>query len=307
MYRAASPYGELDRGGNIFMYAIFETGGKQHKVAAGDVVRVEKLPGTEEGKKVKFDKVLAINDGKETHIGTPYLDAATVDATVTAVGKGDKVIVFKFKAKKGYRRKQGHRQPFTEVEIESVSLGGKTVFKMDAPKQTDKPASKEKDDDGESGKPDDVKDVKDEAPVSDADVKEEASVSDAGDADKTVDETPAEAATDDTSVESEDKESAPENDETVDAERQDSESETGETAEAEGKEDATAEPEAEQPENPDADSADSPEAVEDKPAAKTSSKMTKADIMAKLDELGASYAKNAKKDELLAILAEAEK
>jgi large subunit ribosomal protein L21 len=244
------------------MYVIFETGGKQYKAAAGDVVRVEKLPEAEEGKKVKLDKILAVNDGKETHIGTPYLDAATVDATVTSVGKGDKVIVFKFKAKKGYRRKQGHRQPFTEIEIESVSLGGKTVFKKEAPKKAEKPAPTKKDEDGEPEKP--------------ADAKDEASVGEAADTDKT-ETKPAELKKDEKPAESEDKE------------------------------EAKTEPEAKQPEKSDADSADKPDSGEEKPAAETQAKMTKADIMAKLDELGASYAKSAKKDELLAILAEAEK
>jgi large subunit ribosomal protein L21 len=235
------------------MYVIFETGGKQYKVAAGDVLRVEKLPEAE-GKKIKFDKVLAINDGKETHIGTPYLDAATVDATVTAVGKAEKVIVFKFKAKKDYRRKRGHRQPFTEIEIESVSLGGKTVMKKEAPKKDEKPAPKKEDEE----KPEEKAEDKTEADVK---ADEEAPV------------------TEEIKVEAQADEPAAENDEAI------AESESEAKADEEN---------AEAPESEEAASADA-------------AKRTKADIMAKLDELGAEYSKSAKKDELLAILAEAEK
>jgi large subunit ribosomal protein L21 len=270
------------------MYAIFETGGKQYKVAAGDVVRVEKLPEAEEGKKVSFDKILVVSDGKETHVGTPYLDAATMDATVTAVGKGDKVIVFKFKAKKGYRRKQGHRQPFTEIEIESVSLGGRTVFKNEKPEPEEKPESAKKAEEGE--------------PVKSADAEDEASAVDAGDADKT-EATPAEPEKDEDAPESENDDTAAEKEETAELEDKDIAPEKEETAEPVEEEDS----EAEQSGESDADSTDEPEAEEEEAAAAVSPKMTKADIMAKLDELGASYSKRAKKDELLAILAEVEK
>lgn len=103
------------------MYAVIETGGKQYRVQEGDVITVEKL-NAEAGDKVTFDKVLLMSDGKDVKVGTPYLDAA-VSGSVVENGKGKKVIIFKYKAKKDYRKKQGHRQPYTMVKIDS--LGGK--------------------------------------------------------------------------------------------------------------------------------------------------------------------------------------
>ncbi len=101
------------------MYAIIETGGKQYKVSEGDVVYVEKLAAAE-GDAVKFDKVLAVG-GDNAVIGTPVVDGASVDAKVLAQGKGKKIIVFKYKPKKGSKTKQGHRQPFTKVQIEKIN------------------------------------------------------------------------------------------------------------------------------------------------------------------------------------------
>lgn len=101
------------------MYAIIETGGKQYKVSEGDVVYIEKL-AVAEGDAVKFDKVLAIG-GENAVIGTPVVDGASVDAKVLAQGKGKKIIVFKYKPKKGSKSKQGHRQPFTKVQIEKIN------------------------------------------------------------------------------------------------------------------------------------------------------------------------------------------
>ena len=109
------------------MYAVIETGGKQYRVQEGDVITVEKL-NVEAGQAVTFDKVLVLNDGKELKVGTPYLDAS-VSASVVENGKAKKVIIFKYKAKKDYRKKQGHRQPYTMVKIDS--LGGE---KAAAPK-----------------------------------------------------------------------------------------------------------------------------------------------------------------------------
>ena len=103
------------------MYAVIETGGKQYRVQQGDVISVEKL-GVEAGEKVTFDKVLVVNDGEAVTVGTPCVEGATVGATVVENGKGKKVIIFKYKAKKDYRKKQGHRQPYTMVKIEA--LGG---------------------------------------------------------------------------------------------------------------------------------------------------------------------------------------
>ena len=103
------------------MHAIIETGGKQYKVAEGDTLFIEKLP-VEAGEAVTFDKVLAVIDGENVTVGTPVVEGAKVDASVVKNGKGKKIIVFKYKPKKGYRRKQGHRQPFTAVKIEAISL-----------------------------------------------------------------------------------------------------------------------------------------------------------------------------------------
>ena len=103
------------------MHAIIETGGKQYKVAEGDTLFIEKLP-VEAGEAVTFDKVLAVIDGENVTVGTPVVEGAKVDASVVKNGKGKKVIVFKYKPKKGYRRKQGHRQPYTKVTIGKISV-----------------------------------------------------------------------------------------------------------------------------------------------------------------------------------------
>ena len=101
------------------MYAIIVTGGKQYKVSEGDVLFVEKLEAAE-GEAVKFDQVLVVS-GDETVIGTPVVEGASVDATVVKNGKAKKVIVFKYKPKKGSKTKQGHRQPYTKVKIEKIN------------------------------------------------------------------------------------------------------------------------------------------------------------------------------------------
>ena len=106
------------------MYAVIETGGKQYRVQEGDVITVEKL-NAEVGDTVTFDKVLVLGEGKDVKVGTPYVDAA-VTGSVVENGKGKKVIIFKYKAKKDYRKKQGHRQPYTLVEITSID-GDTTV------------------------------------------------------------------------------------------------------------------------------------------------------------------------------------
>jgi large subunit ribosomal protein L21 len=102
------------------VYAIIETGGKQYKVAEGDEIFIEKLNG-EEGSEVVFDRVLAVSDGESLKVGAPLLDGATVKGKILKNGKAPKIIVFKFKAKKGYRRKQGHRQHYTKVAIGAIT------------------------------------------------------------------------------------------------------------------------------------------------------------------------------------------
>lgn len=101
------------------MYAVVATGGKQYKVAEGDVLRVEKLAG-DVGSAVAFDKVLIFSDGENVKIGQPDLDGITVHGQIVAQDKSKKILVFKFKRRKRYRRKQGHRQPFTAVRIDRI-------------------------------------------------------------------------------------------------------------------------------------------------------------------------------------------
>ncbi len=102
------------------MTAIIETGGKQYKVAEGDVLFIEKL-NSEAGDEIKFDKVLAVLGEGEAKFGAPVVEGASVDASVVKNGKGKKIVVFKYKPKKGYRLRQGHRQPYTKVEIKKIN------------------------------------------------------------------------------------------------------------------------------------------------------------------------------------------
>jgi len=103
------------------MYAVIETGGKQYKVQEGDVVFIEKLDA-EDGAAVTFDNVLAISEEGHVTFGKPLVANASVAAKVIGQGKEKKVIVFKYKAKKGYRNKTGHRQPYTKVQIDKISV-----------------------------------------------------------------------------------------------------------------------------------------------------------------------------------------
>ena len=103
------------------MNAIIVTGGKQYKVSEGDVVFIENLDQNA-GDTVKFDQVLAIIDGENATFGTPVVEGASVEATVEKNGKGKKIRIFKYNAKKGYRKRQGHRQPYTKVTINKISV-----------------------------------------------------------------------------------------------------------------------------------------------------------------------------------------
>jgi len=107
------------RKGGFSMYAVVSTGGKQYKVSEGDVLRVEKLPG-EVGDTVSFDEVLLFSDGENVTLGQPVLDEVAVKGRIVEQGKAKKILVFKYKRRKRYRRKQGHRQPYTAVKIDSI-------------------------------------------------------------------------------------------------------------------------------------------------------------------------------------------
>ncbi len=101
------------------MYAVIETGGKQYRVHPGDRVLVEKLPG-EAGDKITFDRVLLVVDEDDVIIGHPLVEGAQVEGTIVRQTRGRKIIVFKYRPKKRYRRKQGHRQYYTEVQVERI-------------------------------------------------------------------------------------------------------------------------------------------------------------------------------------------
>jgi large subunit ribosomal protein L21 len=104
------------------MYAVVNSGGKQYKVQEGDIVRLEQLGG-EVGDAVDFDRVLLFNDGDGVRIGQPLLEDVTVRGRIVAQDKAKKILVFKYKRRKGYRRTQGHRQPYTAVRIDRIGAG----------------------------------------------------------------------------------------------------------------------------------------------------------------------------------------
>ena len=101
------------------MYAVVKTGGKQYKIKTGETLRVEKIPG-DVGQSVDFDQVLMLADGEQVHIGQPLVENAAVKGHIVEQGKARKIIVFKYKRRKRYRRKQGHRQPYTAIMIDSI-------------------------------------------------------------------------------------------------------------------------------------------------------------------------------------------
>ncbi len=102
-------------------YAVIQTGGKQYKVSAGAEIKIEKLTGThKEGDKIVFDKVLLVDNGKDTTIGTPFIEKAKVTATITKIGVLPKVTIIRYKQKSRYFKKNGHKQPYFNVKIEAV-------------------------------------------------------------------------------------------------------------------------------------------------------------------------------------------
>ncbi|MFA6523981.1 MAG: 50S ribosomal protein L21 [Candidatus Paceibacterota bacterium] len=102
-------------------FAVIKTGGKQYKVSKGSVISIEKIKGEfKKGDKVSFDKVLLVDDGKDTTIGTPYITGAKVDAEITEIGRGRTILVMKYKQKSRYLRRNGHRQPYFQVKITSI-------------------------------------------------------------------------------------------------------------------------------------------------------------------------------------------
>ncbi len=124
------------------MYAVVQTGGKQYRVTEGDVICVEKL-AAEAGQTVVLDEVLAVGEGSDLKLGAPFVEGAAVNAEVLENGKAEKVIIFKYKAKKDYRRKKGHRQPFTKLQIKAiVAEGAKKAAKAEKPAEAEAPAPK---------------------------------------------------------------------------------------------------------------------------------------------------------------------
>jgi len=101
------------------MFAVIETGGKQYKVKQGDTIRVEKLDG-EPGNDVTIDRVLMVADGSDVKVGRPVVDGGSVKATIKEHGRGEKIRIFKKKRRKGYTKRQGHRQSYTELEITGI-------------------------------------------------------------------------------------------------------------------------------------------------------------------------------------------
>lgn len=102
------------------MYAVFQSGGKQHRVSEGQIVRLEKLE-VEKGSEVVFDKVLLVANGGDLKVGGPFVDGATIKAEIVEHGRGDKIKIIKFRRRKHYRKQQGHRQWFTDVKITAIA------------------------------------------------------------------------------------------------------------------------------------------------------------------------------------------
>ena len=147
------------------MHAVIRTGGKQYRVAADDVIKVEKLSG-DAGDVVVFDEILAVGDGDAAQLGAPLVDGASVAARVIAQDRGEKIIVFKKKRRKNYRRRKGHRQDLTVLRIEEILTGGKKAAKTGGAKPAAKKTAPKDDKQGDK--------KKDEKPAAKADDKKEA-------------------------------------------------------------------------------------------------------------------------------------
>ena len=124
------------------MYAVVNSGGKQYKVQQGEVLRVEKISG-DIGSPMTFDRVLMFADGDNVSIGQPVLDGISVEGTIVEQGKAKKIIVFKYKRRKRFRRKNGHRQEFTAVQIDSIKAEGSTAKKAAEPESEAKVEAKQ--------------------------------------------------------------------------------------------------------------------------------------------------------------------
>ena len=118
------------------MYAVIESGGKQHRVVEGEILQLDKLDAVA-GDKIKFDKILLVGEGESVKIGTPYVDGTQVEAEVTRQGRADKVKIIKFRRRKHSQKKQGHRQLFTEVKITGIKTKAKTKTKAKAKTKTE--------------------------------------------------------------------------------------------------------------------------------------------------------------------------
>ena len=125
------------------MYAIIESCGRQYKVSEGEVIFFEKLE-VEEGKKITFDNVVLVSDDKKVEVGAPYVKGVKVEGKVVAHGKHKKILVYKYKAKKNYRRTQGHRQPYTKIEITKIKTAAEKAEKVEAKATTEKKATTKK-------------------------------------------------------------------------------------------------------------------------------------------------------------------
>jgi large subunit ribosomal protein L21 len=122
------------------MFAVIKSGGRQYKVSVGQKLEVNRLP-VEDGTQIRFDEVLLISNADNQHIGTPFVDKAEVLATVEKQTRGEKLIVFKYKSKKRYRHRRGHRQELTVLSIDDIIADGKSLVTGEAPKAKEVPAA----------------------------------------------------------------------------------------------------------------------------------------------------------------------